>query len=471
MKICNSLLFFVLLTIAMFSQSLAQGSVEIVTFDFNTKRFTDASIDVLDTMEEGDYYQVKVININLNQYTVSINSTDSILSQKLETPGFGIFGLEALEKAVSGIIAASTTANLSGNQTENYTNYKIRPSSVENNNNNADDEEEEWNKRLIQELIFMEKSKSDLELIKTKIENLKFEIMKYRMDALASTNGRFNYSLKLTEVQQIRNSIEKIRVSVADSKLQYLLFLEKTPANTDPKKNMDKAIQAAYGQFMTTVAEVKASVSIEKTIEVLEPNIYLAENQGKNYLSFPIQFRGETGSVTLKIEPRDAKYLGQKYGTTIRFPEEKRNYVSIGLSFYGSGLYDVAWSTVGMQGSDSVEYSLVQEDTRHFEFGTVALMRFGSKFEKCEDWGGHFSFGPALSIGKNIRPRLALGGGITYGKRHMLALDFGGMIGHTDVLSNVYSNTEQTYSEKPENVVVSQLNAHVFFSIGYTFKL
>ena len=69
---------------------------------------------------------------------------------------------------------------------------------------------------------------------------------------------------------------------------------------------------------------------------------------------------------------------------------------------------------------------------------------------------------------QSIKPRLLFGGGLSFGRDHMFAIDVGGIAGYVDKLSSVIE-VGQAYGEKADTVTVSK-NVGIFASIGYLYS-
>jgi len=96
------------------------------------------------------------------------------------------------------------------------------------------------------------------------------------------------------------------------------------------------------------------------------------------------------------------------------------------------------------------------------------LLHFGWKL-KNPYLGFHGSIGPAFSISNKVKPRLAIGGGLSFGKKQMLTIDVLGLGGYVNRKSEGYS-TKDSYSAEPGQIVVSKLNFGWGISIGYIYK-
>ena len=125
---------------------------ETIVIDFSTK--TNPKIPA--KIKEGEYYQIKIKNINLNLFKVSVTSIDTILSKPQQTPTFGNFSLDALSKAIEGISPLST----SGDKTKEVT-------AIEN---------EGIKTTMNEELDKLAHAKKSIDSIATRIDSLKLEV-------------------------------------------------------------------------------------------------------------------------------------------------------------------------------------------------------------------------------------------------------------------------------------------------------
>ena len=71
-----------------------------VSFDFRYRN----SITIPKKLKPGDFYQVVVSNINLNDYKVVVEGTDTIFSSPLSFPTFGSIDLSSLQNIISSHI-------------------------------------------------------------------------------------------------------------------------------------------------------------------------------------------------------------------------------------------------------------------------------------------------------------------------------------------------------------------------------
>lgn len=457
--------------------TLVEAQVETIEFDFASPG-TPPKVSKTD-IKKGDFYIVKVKGLNLNLYKVSMSAVDTILSKPQQTPAFGNFQLDALSKLAAGISPLSTILTINQpmmlDLTQSVSTLKGRASFTATTKAAAANTT--IIARMQQEKIDLEASKGRIEALGKRIDDLKMAVYKLRLTALKTVPdaGTFDFDAALIEIEDIRKllSAEKGIMTLAQKNYEGFSTLNKSAieAAADLKEN-DKSIKEAYDKIVTLLTEAVASVSADKSQELLAPLIAIQNNKDAIFTSMPQQFTGEQSKVTLTVSPRDEKFNLNSYSTQYTFPIRIKKYVSVGISFYGASLHDEAYSTLKAKAPDSTttdSYSLKKEDNHKAELGIAALLRFGTKYWDNRDIGTHLSLGAGISVSNKIKPRMLFGGGFSFGDKHMLTIDAGGILGYVDRLSNVVSESA-TYSEKPESVVVSKIGFGGFLSIGYLYQ-
>ena len=416
-------------------------------------------------IKRGDYYQIVIDSINLNLWKVTIKSKDTTITNKLETPTYASAKFDEL----SPIVSSLTSITSSG--------FKKRLVKVKKEDLII---EEDFEKTEAKQFEFLSEQNS----LKQDIDNMKFEVIKKEYYYLDSNDRITDSPIRLDEVllniDKYKSDIITLKVNIENNRKNYLdVFYEN---NKDKIKiveayvEMDKKLKANYDKLLTNVKELLESINSENSAKLLKSILFL-EEKSTSYESMPIQFNEEKAVTQIVIEPRKEEYNLQQYEIPLIFPVDSFKYWSVGVSFFGSNLYDERYSSKSFAVNDSVRnYELVKEDKQKHEIGISAMIRFGTKFEKKDgsvtNFGIHGTLGPGITIEEKIKPRLLLGGGFTIGDKHNFALDFGGILGYVERLSNAYSSSNNNFLDiKPENVTISKLDIGFFLSLGYLFNL
>jgi hypothetical protein len=90
-----------------------------VSFDFRERN----SITIPKKLRTGDFYQVVVSNINLNDYQVVVKGTDTIYSSPLSFPTFGSIDLSGLENIISSISTSGAVSAIIQESAEKKSGY------------------------------------------------------------------------------------------------------------------------------------------------------------------------------------------------------------------------------------------------------------------------------------------------------------------------------------------------------------
>lgn len=436
-----------------------QENIATITFDFQEKKFTEGFDTQLENLKNGDYYQIRILKINPNAFIIKVNNSDSTLARNLTTPGFGNFELEAISSVLAGVKPFGTAG---------FVVKKVEFEGTSSSPAPINDDIQNFQNRV-------QKCMDALITLKDDIDRFKLDLEKYSIDAVKDPYqpepNEYKVESAFAEVFRLRQSLSELRERVRECQDEYNDFSQKnskTISSDDVLKTNDEKVKSNVAALLTTIDKATASIDAEKSNALLQTVAYLKNDM--EYTSMPFQYNGEYGSFTLKFKPRKPEYNLQEYATKVSFPIHRMNYVSIGASFYLTGLGDEGYSSIGDQVNDStVYYTLVKEDPGNFELGIATLLRYGIRINDDHNMGVHFSLGPGVSISNTIKPRVLAGVGGTLGERHMFALDLGLIAGPVNVLSNGY-DTSTPSAIKPENVIVSKQKAGGFIAIGYLFS-
>ena len=470
-----------------------------ISLDFKTKEITDLSN--LNKLEEGKTYQLVITNINLNLYKVSIVGKDSVLDHKLEFPGFGSFSLDPITKLVGNLTSLTTySVPVSGKiRTQLQPEYAalVAAKTIEARQGERELTLQQAKEQLLteacKESINTEQAKlrdlnSDLYQISTTVDSANLVVRKYILAGQVEYEGApgyqalggsgFAFDAFIKKIDAIRLELSDMRQSVAKFQSSYISKIDKYReilSKNDTLKKADQDVRVFYDQLAKTVTEALESISASKVAEVIGGVIVVDNNKAREYRSLPIQYYRGQGSLKVNITPRDEKYGLQSYATDIRFPWSPRSFVGVGSAFYISTLYDEAFSTLGVVTRDSVtkkdsvtSYKVKQESPGRAELGIHAMITAGFCGSSLGYW--QVSFGPGVSVTNKVRPRFLLGGGYAFGKRNLLTVNIGVIVGSVDRRS-ASVDLDSPMKQKPDQLTVSRPSCGAFLTLGYVFNL
>lgn len=427
-------------------------------------------------IKKGDYYDVQVKDINLNRYAVLVNSKDTVFSSELSMPTFSDIGLEAISTLTEGFSDLHKSDTLSIEKKGDSLIYLSKKLLVEGLKDKDIvtilDEYEILTKRFADSLTSQAR----------RLDALKFKIYEHRLNMFKElpTEGKFDSDEALQKFILLREQISETQSQLEKINNQYFEFLEwddvqAAVKNNEVLKKRTEEIKSSFKALKDVSAELSKAVNAENVQKLLKSVIFLSTKN--TFQSLPIQFKGEQETLSISFVPKDSTSgLQKEVLTPLVFPIHNPGYWSIGTSFYYSNLTSERFSTLAVPVTDSTRvYKIVAESDIDRELGMAVNLRVGRKFKNSvrgsffNDLGAHFSIGPGVSISKNILPRLLMGAGLSYGRRHNIIMDFGGIIGFVErKRASVDLNGE--YAE-PIDPIETRIQSGNYFAIGYTFKL
>jgi len=442
----------------LFESVNAQDCCKIVEIEFNGSinkgGSSKSKLSIPKKIKLGEFYQVKIKNINQNLFLININNTDTILSTKSKTPTF-------------------EDLNLSLPKLEDKSTQSLDIASIKNTTSGTIDALSEI---LLKNYVAIIEFNKSVSKIVDNIDQLKAKINKVRLQALLITGGQdssgSNFESYVSDLQSASNNLKDVNNKVSECFKKYLQDTkdyQNSISDNDYYKKADEAVKVNFEELQKNIVSLKESISADKAFEYLFTMVTINNNSKGDYYSLPLQYSGEQTRLLVSITPRDTKYNLQSYSTQIIFPLVLPKYNVTGVSYYFSWLTDEEYS-IEKPTDTTYRYSF-QSGTKG-EGGLAASYRAGIKmFPKSECFGAHISLGAGLSLSKKIRPRILLGAGFSFGKKHMLAVDGGFIFGYVDKKNSTLDFTK-TYSEKqrPEPIIVSQIEKSFYLSIGYLFS-
>jgi hypothetical protein len=449
-------------------------ALKTVTLDFNCRCFDKDAISTLNGLKQGDTYRLRIVNINLLLYKVALGVRDTTIATALPFPTLASGSLSDLTGLTAGLTALSTTAKAPvkvGGQEAFVLAKKAKPLT---DKQKAKQQLDAYAKKLqgnVNKLTALnEKLNAALLLYSKKLTN---SYLEYRyLNSLPATERASvaDINAAATELAAIRTELNTLRGEAAADNQAYLdntaKFQKVIADDTDLKKE-DDAAKATYKQFTEDLTKIEASIAADNVQKLLKSLTDAVNNSCLQYVSLPQQFTQQNAKLRINITPRSPDYSVPEYHTQLVFPIDRQFFWGISSGLFVSRLYSAAYSA--KPNTSGTSYTLVEENPGRFEFGPSAMLRGGYVLSKGPvPLGLQLGFGPALSVGTKVRPRLLAGGGFSFGDLHKVLLDGGVAIGYVDRLSAAYDLTTG-YTTAPDNAVVSVLRANFYVGLHYLF--
>lgn len=440
----------------------------VINLDFTEKKFEN--LDRLEELKKGDLYQLRIKNINLNLYNVLIENKDSLIKTDIPLFPFDLMNLDNLSKIIAELspistISESTKIGFGGD-------VALTKDSIISKNRIIE--------RMNLESKFLLTIKDSIYYSKISIDSLQFSMNKRALSYIVENNNSdyYNYLKSSFNMENALKSTEKIRMKIKgildklkESFLKYQTFYTENKAIIDKTINLNKRnkeINEAYAKAIESINNVYTSIDANKVYTWFNSLILLENNNSGEYLSLPMQKAGDITNFKIKVVPKKSEYGLSSYQSNLQFPTYTKPYLGIGMGFYISTMYNEAFSINSTKVDTVTSYNVIDEKPLHSEIGFATLLYYGVRFNNS-NCGIHLTFGPAFSISNKISPRLAVGGGFSFGKKQMLTVDFMAIAGYAERLSKVYS-VDGIFTVQPQNITVSKLKYGGAISFGYIYK-
>ena len=445
------------------------SNCKVIEIQFNERcKGCENNVSILKNVSkirEGDFYQIKIKGINQNLYKIGINHIDTTVSAPLTLPTFTNFNIEnGLEKLVGGLESIVQLGDL-----EKLKNLKkISTPSSEPTHPGSKNDSLACSQKLKCYLDSINELKKELIAVNKNIYTSYQDIKSLLLESLGidfvNTNKNFhkkflrdfyNQKVQLLNLKlKVRDLEHEIKKNANDSTCNFRIFNE---------------LDTIHNELLTQIDYSINFISDENIFLLLKAVVTIENNSSSEYCSLPFQFIGEQAKVDVSIIPRYDSFNLQSYSTQFRFPLNNIEYNYVSPSYYFSSIHDEIYSSRDTSFGGSTQAYFIKEEKNSYEMGLATLFNKGEKFSKNQEWGWQLSLGVGVSMTKSIRPRLLFGGGLSYGNKHMIALNFGLIFGNVERLSS--ATPKNFILPKEQSVTVSKLDCGIFLSVGYIFHL
>ena len=221
----------------------AQDTCKIIEIEFNGRSnkgaFCESKLSIPKKIKIGDFYQVKIKNINQNLFLININNTDTILSTKSKTPTFEDLNLSLpkLEDKSSEMSMLEQVAPM----------RKDSLSEILSNNDVA----------IIDFNTSVSKIVDDIDQLKIKINNV-------RLQALLITGGQdagpwgSNFESYVLDLQRASYDLKEVNIKVAECFKKYLQdtkAYQRFISDNEYYKKADEAVKKAAREAASVVSQ------------------------------------------------------------------------------------------------------------------------------------------------------------------------------------------------------------------------
>ncbi len=508
------LVFVVLLVMCGVLKSADTKANKNIVIDLADTLTTLATIKKLDCLKSGELYTVTV-KYNPLQYSVVVNHTDTIKSEKLELPVLSLASLDWLTKTLTTVSSLALNVMTQKNQdVEQPTTaisfgpaLNLRPDTVregsktrskKRKNRSVDDDSDNHsgNVYILKQREYLASTFDSIGKLAEEVKSELLVLSKKSLELSSKYYNRINGYPEDAEMKDCAAMWKHLETSF-DKAIQHRKTIDnhrgqllkmridssyKRHSNNEPwlVEQSDLALRL-LSDLQSATDTIIAESSPKKFLPLCEPLVHaIAANAKKEHTTLPIQYRGGEGTLTVKFVPRNPQHMLPIYETSYRFAERRLGFFGVMTGPYCAfGLGNTSFSTVRRDNSSGVSDTtssfryVTETDSQTAEVGALSMVAIGSRFKEDCPLGVFLGVGPGLSLTSDrLRFRLGLGVGLTIHAtdHHVVAIGATGILGNS-LRQSKSIDTTTDYKGAPTSGVVDQLVSSLALSVGYLVQL
>jgi|GEM_PF-3899342 len=462
-----------------YSFCFAQNNINTITYSYKHKNFLN--IERLDSIKAGDFFQIRVINVNPNKTVVKDRWVAS-KKEKNELPNILSTTLSALAGSVLPlslfITSATGTSSLVGDTTipasiSNDTSAEFLKEQEDRlkwtlaSTNEPTEQERECFESILQRQLEI-KNALDLFIdIEVELEQNIMATVSKIQDSLkfSETYSKQRFELDLKEIDELRNDINNEKKRINGISRGLLIF--HTCISDISSKETKELIKTNEQNIGTQIFAI--TKELDKMLLVVSDSIVLDMKEiyeinfkiEKREYTLPVQrFDEGLDSIVLSFHNKaDGKlFFVQRLPMPVSIKQDVTKFsASIFISTLGSEAYSVRENS--SFGSD-----LVKENNSFMEFGVSAgINHLFHRKEKATFLTG---IAVGASYSDKVRPRILLKGGLALGEDRQYLLTTGLVLGYKDVKSELFKEKPYEFSGA-SSIMVSKFSYGLSISLGY----
>lgn len=484
--------FLLVITILFFSTTLKgqeeyNSEFKILYFDFIQKRFIN--VNDFKKLKKGDSYQIKVLHFNLNNYKVTFIADDKAIETQINS--LPVFSVSSLGSGITDLLSKiNSITNAPAPVKDNakifsyeYLNNdnKFEKIIIRNNENNENNEINKLNDNIESKKKFIITKNEELNAYHKELLIISNEFKRcfldFRLEKVYSLNQdcitcNLNLCKKIDSINEMKNKIITLSNEIKNKRKEYIEntsseIITKLINDNKDLNNTNKNLLLAFEELLKNSDVIFNDLSEDKVGLLFKQYVDFKNNE-KEFITSERQLLEDFTTIELQFTPIEKDSKLESFNAKWRFPDKPKTFFGLSTSFYRADFRDDIYST---RADGTNQFTLVNEKNKSGEIGVVTLLHLCYKpfIDKFRNFGFSIATGPALSLSKEIKPRIAIGGGLVYGNKNMLTLNALYMVGNENKLSEAFDET-QTYTTQPQNVTVAKLSAAFAISLGYIYQ-
>lgn len=474
--------FLILFTLLFCGLTVAQQSRQ----NNNTEKITEIIIDLADdkgidpvqiekynTIKKGQFFRLKIENVNTYMYDVNVANEDIDISAQLpanllDLVDFGgikssMGNLNSISEVVKNFVATGPDAN---------------PQSFDVGKMQTVEGLEKYfaglKSKAKMAFTALNTRNTEIDAIFVMAESFHNTMATVERSVLGAAPSKQNVKAALASFNELKGAIFETKETLTLENTQFLSALETNKEIIDKNKDLKASsseIKKVYEVLIKATDHLTVQLSTENYRKFSTVLIGVLNNLDFSYTTLPIQRYNDVNELVISLKPRDKDAKLSGYSTVLRIPDIEKSFWGVSTGFYVTGNPENNYSVVERIENGQSLYDFLEEDTASVELGINTMIRYGHRVAEILKtptfW--HFGFGVGLNIDQKFKPRLMAGTGLAFGNQNKLFIDVGAIHMYYDTLSSAY--TKQGNTVLPKDFLVNATKINGYLSVGYLIRL
>jgi len=441
-----------------------------ITIDLNDDKGIDpVQVEKYNGLKKGQFFRVKIDNVNTYLYDVSVTNEDVDTSPELPASLLDLVDFGGIKSSlgnlnsVSGIVKKFVAVQ-----------PDISIPSFDLDRIRAAEELKNYFAGLKSEakvaFTAIGRLNTEIDAMYIRAESFQNTMTTVERNIFGEVPSKQDIKAALVSFSETKAAILGLKAKLVQENVQFLSVIEankETLAKNKDLKASGTEIKKVYDVLIKASSHLIDQLSAENYGKFSGVLIGVLNNLDFSYTTLPIQRYSDVNELVITLKPRDKNAKLSGYSTVLRIPDIEKSFWGVSTGFYVTGNPEKNYSVIERVENGQSLYDFLEEDTSSVELGINTMIRYGRRVGEILDtptfW--HFGFGAGLSIDQKFKPRLMAGTGLAFGNKNKLLIDVGAIHMYYDTLSKAYTLEGNTVL--PEDFMVNATKINGYVSVGY----
>ncbi len=430
-------------------------------------------IEKYNMLKKGQFFRLKIDNVNTYLYDVSVANEDIDTSEELPATLLDLVDFGGMKTSLGNLNSVSEVVKKFEAKDSDAGFQAFDAGSVQT----AEDLKKYFSglkSNAKMAFTIIDAQSTVVDAIFVKAENFQNTMTTIERKVFGEIPSKQDVKAVLASFSETKTAILEINGNLVLENRQFLMVVETNKAyiaQDTALKTSSAEIKKVYEALIKASNNLISQLSSENYGTFSAVLIGVINNLDFSYTTLPIQRYSDVNELVISLKPRDKNAKLSGYSTVLRIPDIEKSFWGVSTGFYVTGNPENNYSVIERVENGQSLYDFLEEDTASVELGINTMIRYGRRVGEILDtptfW--HFGFGAGLSIDQKFKPRLMAGTGLALGNTNKLFIDFGAIHMYYNTLGKAY--TKQGNTSLPKDFLVNATKISGYISLGYLISL